>query len=279
SALPLEIHIYNEQAAKTNYALNKLFDGCTTDPACHAAYPDLEGTYYDLVAELDVEPLSVWGVLASDGRTFNAQVDGVELTSAVFFAMYSTDLIPMAPQMIEDVRLGDFTWLRIFLAAPMNLEDDLSIGMMLSVNCHEEIFATTPEEINAANDAYPNTAAFGHSALFGSAEEHYALCEAWGAAPFDPREVEPVHSDIPALILVGEYDPATPPMFGRQVADNLSGSYFFEFAGRGHTSSFDVRDDGRNCPFEMVLAFLADPTIEPDSACIADMTGPDFLVD
>jgi len=275
SALPLEIHIYNEQAAKTDYALSKLFAGCAAHPGCNAAYPNLEKMYYDLVAQLDAEPVSVWGVLASDGRTFNVDVNGVELTSAVFFAMYATDLIPMAPQMIDDVRLGDYTWLRIFLAAPMNLSDGLSLGMMLSVNCHEEIFATMPEEINAANDAYPNTAAFGRSALFGSAEEHYALCETWGAAPFDPREAAPVTSSIPALILVGEYDPATPPSFGLQVAENLPNSYFFEFPGRGHASSIGVRA----CPFEMVLAFLADPTIEPDSACIADMTGPDFFVD
>ncbi|MFN2285497.1 MAG: alpha/beta fold hydrolase [Anaerolineae bacterium] len=275
SALPLEIDIYNEQAAKTDYALNKLFAGCAANPGCNAAYPNLERMYYDLVAQLDAEPVSVWGVMASDGRTFNVDVNGVELTSAVFFAMYATDLIPMAPQMINDVRLGDYTWLRIFLAAPMNLSDGLSLGMMLSVNCHEEIFATTPEEIDAANDAYPNTAVFGKSALFGSAEEHYALCETWGAAPFDPREIEPVTSPIPALILVGEYDPATPPSFGLQVAENLPNSYFFEFPGRGHTSSVGVRA----CPFEMALAFLTDPTTTPDSTCIADMTEPDFFVD
>ena len=275
SAVPLEIHIYNEQAAKTDYVLNKLFEGCAAQPECNRAYPNLERMYYDLVARLDADPVSVWGVLASDGRTFNVDVNGVELTSAVFFAMYITDLIPMAPQMIDDVRQGDYTWLRIFLAAPLNMGDGLSLGMMLSVNCHEEIFATTPEEINAANDAYPNTAAFGRSALFGSAEAHYALCEAWDAAPFDPCEVEPVRSPIPALILVGEYDPATPPAFGLQVADNLPNSYFFEFPGRGHTSSVGVRE----CPFEMALAFLADPMIEPDSACMWDMTGPDFFVD
>lgn len=275
SALPLEIHIYNEQAAKTDYVLNKLFDGCAAHRECNAAYPNLERIYYDLVARLDAEPVSVWGVLASDGRTFNVDVNGVELTSAVFFAMYASDLIPMAPQMIGDVRRGDYTWLRIFLAAPMNLDDGLSLGMMLSVNCHEEIFATTPAEITAANDAYPNTAAFGKSALLGSAEAHYALCEQWGAAPFDPREVEPVTSPIPTLILVGEYDPATPPAFGRQVAENLPNSFFFEFPGRGHTSSIGVRE----CPFEMALAFLSDPLLEPDSACIAEMSGPDFFVD
>jgi len=275
SALPLEIHIYNEQAAKTDYVLNKLFDGCAAHRECNAAYPNLERIYYDLVARLDAEPVSVWGVLASDGRTFNVDVNGVELTSAVFFAMYASDLIPMAPQMIGDVRRGDYTWLRIFLAAPMNLDDGLSLGMMLSVNCHEEIFATTPAEITAANDAYPNTAAFGRSALLGSAEAHYALCEQWGAAPFDPREVEPVTSPIPTLILVGEYDPATPPAFGRQVAENLPNSFFFEFPGRGHTSSIGVRE----CPFEMALAFLSDPLLEPDSACIAEMSGPDFFVD
>ncbi len=275
SALPLEIHIYNEQAAKTDYVLNKLFDGCAAHPACTRAYPNLERTYYDLVKRLDAKPVSVWGVMASDGRTFNVDVNGVELTSAVFFAMYATDLIPMAPQMIDDVRRGDYTWLRIFLAAPMYLDDGLSLGMMLSVNCHEEIFATTPQEITAANDAYPNTAAFGKSALLGGAEAHYALCEQWGAAPFDPREVEPVTSPIPTLILVGEYDPATPPAFGRQVAGNLPNSFFFEFPGRGHTSSIGVRE----CPFEMALAFLSDPLMEPDSACIWEITGPDFFVD
>ncbi len=275
SALPLEIHIYNEQAAKTDYVLHKLFDGCAAHPACNRAYPNLERTYYDLVKRLDAKPVSVWGVLASDGRTFNVDVNGVELTSAVFFAMYATDLIPMAPQMIDDVRRGDYTWLRIFLAAPMYLDDGLSLGMMLSVNCHEEIFATTPQEITAANDAYPDTAAFGKSALLGGAEAHYALCEQWGAAPFDPREVEPVTSPIPTLILVGEYDPATPPAFGRQVAENLPNSFFFEFPGRGHTSSIGVRE----CPFEMVLAFLSDPLMEPDSACIWEMTGPDFFVE
>ena len=275
SALPLEIHIYNEQAAKTDYVLNKLFDGCAAHPGCNAAYPNLEQMYYDLVAQLDAEPVSVWGVVASDGRTFNVNVNGVQLTSAVFFAMYATDFIPMVPQMIDDVRQGDYTWLRIFLASPMFMEGGVSLGMMLSVNCHEEIFATTPAEINAANDAYPNTAAFGKSALFGSAEEHYALCEAWGAAPFDPREIEPVRSPIPALILAGEYDPATPPAFGLQVAENLPNSYFFEFPGRGHTVSISVHE----CPFEMVLAFLADPLMEPDSMCMWDMTGPDFFVD
>lgn len=272
AALPLEVHIYNEQAAKTDYVLNKLFEGCAADADCRATYPNLEQVYNDVVAQLNAEPVEVWGITMNNGRTFHATIDGVEMTSAIFFAMYVTDYIPYTPQMIFDVRDGRYDLLRSFLSAPLYFEDSIHMGMMLSVNCHEEVFATTPEELDADLARFPGTEAFARAVLFGSAERHFEFCRAWGAAPFDPVEVEPVVSDIPALVLVGEYDPATPPDFGRQVAANLNNSYFFEFPGLGHGCAVD----GPGCPLDIALAFLDDPYSAPDSTCIQEMDGPDF---
>ena len=40
------------------------------------------------------------------------------------------------------------------------------------------------------------------------------MCEAWEYATIEPRSFEPVSSDIPMLLLSGQYDPVTPPANG-----------------------------------------------------------------
>jgi len=46
----------------------------------------------------------------------------------------------------------------------------------------------------------------------------FAACQVWNQTPPDPRENQPVTSEVPALVMAGEYDPITPPDWGRQVA-------------------------------------------------------------
>jgi hypothetical protein len=73
--------------------------------------------------------------------------------------------------------------------------------------------------------------------------------------------------------MAGEYDPITPPAWGRHVAETLENSYLFEYPGVGHGASTVV-----GCPRDMMIAFLNDPTTPPDSACIAEMDLPQFVV-
>jgi pimeloyl-ACP methyl ester carboxylesterase len=274
SAVPVEANIYEEQAYKASYAFGKLFGGCAQDPACSRAYPDLEDVYNELVEELNAHPVEVWGITPSNGRTFNATVSGIELSTALFFAMYSREMVPLAPAMLYQVWYGDYRLLTAFMGAPLATEEGISIGAMLSINCHEEIFATTPDRIEAAYAPYPETKAFAKAAFYNDVESHFELCESWGAAPFDPLEAEPVVSDIPTLILAGEYDPATPPDFGFQIDKQLNNSYFFEFPGEAHGVGV-VNED---CALPMVLEFINTPAKSPDAGCIAEMGSPDFLV-
>jgi hypothetical protein len=105
------------------------------------------------------------------------------------------------------------------------------------------------------------------------ADPIFAICEDWEVAPAGQIENQPVRSDIPTLVLAGEYDPITPPAWGQMVASDLSRSYFFEFPGVGHGASVaDV------CPLKVTLAFLNDPNVSPDSSCIAQMRPPDFVM-
>jgi pimeloyl-ACP methyl ester carboxylesterase len=175
--------------------------------------------------------------------------------------------------MIYDAASGNFGLAEWIMGISVGTESGISYGMMLSVNCHEETFATTPEQISADFDSYPDVAGYAYEAVFGDPRTLFTICQEWGAAPFDPREGQPVASDIPALIIAGEYDPITPPDYGRQVAALLSRSYFYEFPGQGHGPSMWASD----CAYEIARAFLSDPLSAPDASCIAAMTGPEFI--
>ncbi len=83
---------------------------------------------------------------------------------------------------------------------------------------------------------------------------------------------EPVSSDVPTLLLTGEFDPATPPAFAEMAAQTLGRHYLYVFPGMGHTDGFFSL-----CWSSIASGFLADPERAPDSSCIAQMGEPQFV--
>jgi hypothetical protein len=153
----------------------------------------------------------------------------------------------------------------------IGMGEAVSRGMQFSVQCHDELAFSTLEQYEAVAAEYPELAPFLEYSILGSLG--YAVCEEWGAGQAGAIENQAVTSDVPALILAGEYDPVTAPSWGRHAAETLENSYFFEYPGVGHGAS--VADD---CPREMMTAFLDDPATAPDDACIAEMDLPQFVV-
>ncbi|MBN1877673.1 MAG: alpha/beta fold hydrolase [Anaerolineae bacterium] len=272
SAVPVEVDTYNGYAANADRLLRKIFDGCAADRSCRANYPQLETTYYELIERLNTEPAELWVSDPDTNRRYKATLTGVVFTQAIFVAAYASDVIPFIPVMIYNTYHGDYRLVSLFMGLAIGMEDGVSTGMMTSVNCHEEAFATTAEQLAQDYAAYPDLETFANQSVFGLPSTLYAICNAWGVAPFDPREDEPVVSDIPALILSGEYDPVTPPAYGQQLTANLRQSYFFEFPGQGHTPSIGQSE----CALDIAIAFLRDPWQSPDASCISGMGGPAF---
>jgi pimeloyl-ACP methyl ester carboxylesterase len=269
---PIEVNVYHQQAAVTDRLLNKLFDGCRTDPTCNRAHPDLEAKYYELVARLNEEPVEIW-TKSLGNEMHRVQLDGTWLTTAVFFSAYSSEMIRYIPRMVDDTYQGDYDLLTWMLGAAVGTKTDMSLGMTLSINCHEETFGTTVDALAAEFSQYPHIEGFAHQSVFGGPENLFAICQDWGAAPFVPREAEPVTSDVPALVMVGTYDPITPPAYAEQVAAQLSNVYFYQFPGHGHGVGLGQSP----CAVNIMRAFLDDPTVAPDTSCLAQVNGPDFV--
>jgi hypothetical protein len=82
--------------------------------------------------------------------------------------------------------------------------------------------------------------------------------------PADPIEHQPVASDVRTLVLSGDYDPVTPPRWGKTAANTLPASYFLEFAGASHGVFLDP------CGARLLVEFLRAPDHAPTTQCSSE---------
>ena len=261
SAYPLQVNLLESLLPNADRAFTRLFEDCESDKDCGRAYPKLESDFYDLVDRLDANPVSIKASHPLTGDNFDVLLDGDTLVDTLFQSLYATELIPVLPNIIVATRTGAYGLIGRLVGALLWQSEYVSHGMYFSVGCGEETPFNSPDKIASVNEAYPRLGKhFDIDTIF-------AVCDSWGAKEADPIENLAVSSRIPTLVLAGEYDPITPPLWGRMVAESLNASFFYEFSGMGH----GVSTSGE-CPLSITLAFLDDPTVEPDTSCISTMS-------
>ncbi len=267
STMPPQVTHLVEILGNIERAFRLLFNGCAADRACAAAYPNLEATFYQLVAELNVTPLRYQAQHPRTGTVHTVVLTGDGLVNSLFEALYHTDLIPFLPLAAASLRQGDTTLLTL-AADRLVFDDGHSLGMHYSVQCAEEANLTNPVQVAAARRRVRPEI----GDVF-TQETYFRTCAAWGAAHLSPRIKTPVVSTIPTLILAGQYDPTTPPDFGRMAGRTLRNSFVFEFPGVGHYVG-----GGSPCAHAIMLQFLNNPTRRPDAGCIAHMGPPSWII-
>jgi hypothetical protein len=271
-----------------NYrGLQMLFDGCTADPDCDNAYPNLDSVFYDNFVSLNATPAAYESEDQDTGEVFEQQLTGDSFLDLIVQSLYSTTAIPELPLVIYEVSEGNYSVVDLIdtgeLSEGFNRRpalrqdegDDLgdisdSEGMFNAVECKEELPFNNFDKAVEASAIIPDPI---HDYLVSSIENQFLTCELYGLEPADAIETEPIYSDIPTLVLAGNYDPITPPADAQIAAETLSSGYYFEFPGYGH----GITDAG-DCAKRIIAEFLADPAVEPDGTCIADIEGPAFVI-
>jgi pimeloyl-ACP methyl ester carboxylesterase len=272
SVVPLEEDLLGSDLVGAGQSLNQVFERCAADSACNVAYPGLASAFKELVDQLDANPITVKVTHLVTNEVYDVWVDGSILGASVHEALYNRETIVYLPKLIhetlvaEDERYGTLaTSLEIYLF----YGDYSSEGMRYGVLCSDEGTFTSLESArrHIAN-ANPAIAEFIDRDL----EMTYRTCDFWGARIADPIENQPVHSDVPALILAGGYDPVTPPAFGQLVANTLENAFYVEFPGFSHYVFADSR-----CARDIVAGFIEAPNTKPDSSC-ADSSEISFVL-
>lgn len=255
STYPLQVNLYTSLAPNAERAFHVFFDRCAADPDCNTSYPDLRAVFYGLVDNLNTHPAIV--SLSTESGKQTVRLDGGLLIDVLFGGLYNPAVSATMPQMIYEVRNGEYHILRQRLAP--YFETATALGMQMTVQCSEEFpFDTPAQTYAAAQGVQPQIAAFFPQ----SVQPLFAVCNEWTVTPPDPRENLPVSSDVPTLVLAGEGDPITPPEWGRMVAGDLSHAYFHEFPGNGHWVG-----RSSSCAMQMALAFWENPAADPGPVC------------
>jgi pimeloyl-ACP methyl ester carboxylesterase len=274
SVVPLEINTMEVGGFNRVNAFRTVFEDCAADPVCNAAYPDLETTFYDLVIQLEAEPLMADFRYHDDKRSQEIHFGGDWLMDVTFSALYSPQETRLLPRLIYELKEGEAETLAILLDAvitPLNhpIPDDYAEGVFYSVICNEE--AVFNRRVMTRENINENVPEELQSVFWEDAYWFFTLCESWSSGEADELETQPVLSDTPALILAGRYDPITPPYYADAAAVSLSHSFLYVFPDQGHGILWESA-----CVLSIARVFLNNPTLEPAHECIDNLSPLNF---
>lgn len=259
STFPLEIDLYEYRGYSAERAFTTLFESCRQDIACNTAYPTLEADFYALVERMN-------GIQPPD-RYFSPDADRVAqgdgLVRSLFQALYRTDVIPSLPRILHELSIGDspdYAYFNLDLQSSLSYSA-LDSAIRYALECNEELPFNNQSLVTTSSnfDALIRFAT-------GTSEDMFALCQSWTLAPPDPRESMPVTSDVPVLIMAGEFDPITPPQWGIKTHQHLSNSTFVMIPHAGHGVSILP-----GCPRQIGRAFLNSPNRYVDTSCAQEV--------
>jgi len=273
---PLHETRFHRDPEHSYRVLQVMFEDCASDPDCAAAYPDLENRFYALVAELNRSPIELSLEDPGDGSQIPLQVSGATLIDwMVGRAFYGPTFPPFTtafyPLLISQLSAGKTaaleSWALNEIQEDIFTSDFIAFGLYFTVNCQDDASAVTKTEIDTLSAGYPDMDGYYRHL------NEWNLCQLWNLPPAPKLADEPIHSHIPALVLVGRYDPITPPHWAREVAENLPNSFYVEFPSKGHNL-----DSGTTCAEQIKRSFLQDPRSEPDTSCLAAEPSPEYVL-
>ena len=133
-----------------------------------------------------------------------------------------------------------------------------------SVECNEETpFETFSNVIANVQALEIPELAYG---TVGFLAKQFATCELWPSGRAREVESRAVVSDIPTLVMAGNYDFQTPVSWNRSAFVNLSNSYYVQFPMSGHGVIAQSQ-----CAKDVARAFIDTPYRQPDSSCTGDL--------
>ncbi len=266
SVVPPSMSIIPEFWPAAAAAYRNLFDACAAQPACAAAYPDLEQEFTDTVVRLAETPLTVTIPDAGGGGgTVDVVVDGYQLANATILLLASGPRTwSLAPAMIHGIAQGDGTAAATFVrdfVPPANL---VGLGLQWGAFCQEFVAQTDVDDVVAR----------GREALPGFPDDvlrflpqipwAFADCATWDVGEA-PEARAPVESDVPTLIMGGTFDAVTSVSWGDTLT-GLSNSQSVAFPGLGHQVLAQSP-----CPVTLMRGFLAVPDAAVDDSCVGEM--------
>ena len=261
---PRTMPLFGTFAVDGQAALDALVRDCLAETGgCAEAFSDLPQRLDTLLAR-SAAPVTV--LHPRTGAPEPVPLPGRALAASMRNILYAPQLAALLPVTISRAT-GPEPDLQplITLASAVGgdaLESAMSLGMMLSVACTEDVYRLDGSHVASSRDTFLGTQ------LIDAARE---WCGVW-PVPSQDTPAEPVTWDGPVLLLSGALDPVTPPRWAEEAAQTLPRSHHLVAPGGGHI----VFPSG--CLPVQAASFLETGEVaDPD--CVQRIQRPPFAVD
>lgn len=245
-------YTFEESALAYDESFAQMEAYCQADFSCNLAYPNLRQRFVATFERLAENP---------DSIEVNGRI--VPVTAAFFaerlrYMLASVETARLVPAFIVGVENRDYDVVREFV------EMVLSVDVTQLPNQALYMTMVCPQAVSDfADDGSPFRAG-SFPAI------NRTMCGVWGEIlPFD--RTMPV-TDVPVLLLSGEFDPLTPPAWSAIAAEGLSHSQRVVVPNMSH----EVLQS--SCGQRMALGFLQNPEAPVDTSCISEVPAITFIL-
>ena len=262
---PLGWTVGGHMGANAQAALEAVALACAEQAACAEAFPNVDAQLRRVLASAQSGDAALRSL--PDPRTGQlepASIDALMLSGAVRGVLYSAPLTRLLPWMIAEADNGNV--LPLHTAAQDfagDMAETLSLGMMLSVLCREDVGRLKGEAPATERNSFA-----------GSTIHDYwqSACAEWpvpqATADFDV----PVTANIPSLLLSGVWDPVTPPHNGEMLAETLPNARHIVLPGTAHIAGY------RGCMPRVLAQFYEGADLAAlETDCLDVLSTPVFM--
>lgn len=262
--VPTDLNFIPRVVENTDRVFTAVIETCTNDPQCAADYPNLEERFFTLVDTLNETPVTVRIAGPETGQIYRAQLDGDGLVDVLFQAFYLPDNYAYFPKLVANLEAGDYTFIEGIWPL-FAFDRGFSEGMYLSVICAEDA------DVDPAEANLEGVRPYFADSLEQELQYYIDACAVWRVDQLATAVDDPVVSDVPVLLLSGQYDPITPPAFAEVAAASLSNEVNLVEPTGSHGVAF-----GDPCMDTVLTQFLDDPQGDLDIACVAEISPQPF---
>ncbi len=266
--VPADLTLGPGIAIDAQNALDMAFARCAADDACHEAFPDPAADVKLLLEQLAANPVSLILPDPLTGEMLDKRLDKNQFMGALRMLTYSPETVALIPLLLREAATGNPAPL---LAQSLMIASD--IGEMMAMGMHNAVVCTEDVPFFKDPDSYKpelKETFMGTIMLDGM----IAICDVWPAGIIDDDFKTPVVSDVPVLLLSGEADPVTPPVYAEQAEATLSNSHHVVLSGQGHGQI------STGCIPKLLGEFIADPDpLALDDSCKKNTKPTGFFLD
>ncbi len=262
---PMPLHF----ATDTERSLRNIFRDCYAEPACKAAFPNLEADYKRTVERIESGPVRVTVKDPRNGKATEVSLTAEGFAESLRGMIYRPEAMRSVPLLMHKAAGGDYqAFADLEIARNIDLDSEIADGLYFSITCTEDIDRIDPKQL-AAN---------GRGTFFAEhrARPHLEVCKTWPRGKLPAGFGEEVKTDVPVLIMAGDNDPATPPNAGRVAASRMSNARVVVIPHSGHSFQGLI---GEDCVKRIGARFLETADQRSlDVSCLKDVKHKPFVL-